>query len=208
MSDDLDDFFQDNTRQTRADAQKNRDLILTAAKQLFAEQGVEAVSMTAIAVAAGVGKGTLYRHFESKMMLCIALLDADQRDLQARSFRRFAKPDSPRHKLHWFLSAVIAFVVEHEAMLNLPDAGSTYAAAHWRAHGWWRQTIIGLLRPLRPKGDLEMITDMIFLLIDVRAVGYLVRGRGYTQGRIVEGICRLIDGLLPETNPYNIFQGN
>src|SRR5690606_37833343 len=58
----------------RRDARENRQRLLAAAKRLFAAQGVDATSMHEIARTAGVGQGTLYRHFADKAELCHALL--------------------------------------------------------------------------------------------------------------------------------------
>jgi AcrR family transcriptional regulator len=52
-------------RPQRADARRNRELILVAAKKVFAEEGTEA-HMEVVARRAGVGVGTLYRHFPTK----------------------------------------------------------------------------------------------------------------------------------------------
>ncbi len=59
----------------RGDAARNRARVLEAASRLFDEQGVEAVTMDAVACAAGVGKGTLFRRFGDRAGLCLALLD-------------------------------------------------------------------------------------------------------------------------------------
>ncbi len=59
------------TRPLRADAQRNRDKLLGAASAAFAEQG-EDVALEAIAMRAGVGIGTLYRHFPSREALICA----------------------------------------------------------------------------------------------------------------------------------------
>jgi len=56
---------------TRADAVKNRDRILEAARDAFAEDG--AVSLNTIAKQAGVGPGTLYRHFPTREALLLAV---------------------------------------------------------------------------------------------------------------------------------------
>ena len=115
MSDNL--ILPDDSRPTRSDAVKNHALLLETAQRLFKEHGVEAVSMTAIAEAAGVGKGTLYRHFENKAVLTHVLLDEDMRDLQTRSLRRLQQEGDPLDDLHWFLEQVVRFVDRNEELL-------------------------------------------------------------------------------------------
>jgi AcrR family transcriptional regulator len=61
-------------RAERADAQRNRQNVLETADRLFAERGA-AVSLTEIAAAAGVGAGTVYRHFPTKDALLATVLD-------------------------------------------------------------------------------------------------------------------------------------
>ncbi|MFC8526939.1 TetR/AcrR family transcriptional regulator [Nocardia sp. NPDC057227] len=58
---------------TRADARRNRALVLAAARRAFAERGT-GVSLTEIARAAGVGAGTVYRHFPAKSDLVEAVV--------------------------------------------------------------------------------------------------------------------------------------
>ena len=57
----------------RADGIRNREKVIAAAEQVFAEQGIEA-GIPEIAARAGVGKGTVYRNFESKDDLVAAIL--------------------------------------------------------------------------------------------------------------------------------------
>ena len=63
----------DAPRPMRADAQRNRTRILDAAEVVFAGEGIE-VPVDVIAEKAGVGVGTLYRHFPTKEKLCEAIL--------------------------------------------------------------------------------------------------------------------------------------
>src|SRR5579884_3291798 len=56
------------SRKPRADAARNRERVLEAAKTVFSAGGAEA-SLEAVARAAGVGIGTLYRHFPTREAL-------------------------------------------------------------------------------------------------------------------------------------------
>src|SRR5207244_11478218 len=61
-------------RPERRDATEHRRRILEVARRLFAERGVAAVSMHQIAIAAGIGQGTLYRRYAHKGELSMDLL--------------------------------------------------------------------------------------------------------------------------------------
>jgi AcrR family transcriptional regulator len=79
----------------RADAARNRQRILAAAQKLFTRDGVAATSMDAIALEAGVGKGTLFRRFGDRASLALALLESSERDFQ-ESFRPRWAQERPR----------------------------------------------------------------------------------------------------------------
>lgn len=72
------------TRPTRTDARRNRAKIVDVAERVFAEEGVD-VSMDSIAKRAGVGAGTLYRHFPSRECLIAAVLEAHGPNLAAEA---------------------------------------------------------------------------------------------------------------------------
>lgn len=79
----------------RADARKNYDLLIDVAREVFVEQGAEA-SLRDIARRAGVGMGTLYRHFPNRDSLLEALLRSRFAALTARLSRFCAPPILPR----------------------------------------------------------------------------------------------------------------
>ncbi len=66
----------------RGDAAANRERVLAAAKRLLAEEGPEGLTMQAVAAAAGVGKGTVFRRFGDRVGLTQALLDDYMREFQ------------------------------------------------------------------------------------------------------------------------------
>ncbi|PPF79762.1 TetR family transcriptional regulator [Subtercola sp. Z020] len=68
----------------RADAVRNRALILSAARRLLAERGVDGLTMDGLAAEAGVGKGTVFRRFGSRNGLMLGLMDEIEADFQAR----------------------------------------------------------------------------------------------------------------------------
>jgi AcrR family transcriptional regulator len=77
-----------STKVMRADAQRNHDAVLTAAKAVFAQAGTDA-PLEDVARAAGVGKGTLYRRFPTREHLFAAILQerVDELDSSARHAR-------------------------------------------------------------------------------------------------------------------------
>jgi AcrR family transcriptional regulator len=68
----------------RADAQRNRERLLAAARDAFGEHGMDA-AMDDIAKRAGVGPGTLYRHFSTREALLAAVYRDDVTNLAARA---------------------------------------------------------------------------------------------------------------------------
>jgi len=177
---------------TRADALKNRAHILAMAHALFNAQGVESVSMAAIAEAAEVGKGTLYRHFKSKAALVQGLLDDDQRDLQTRTFAHLRTSNDPRASLKWFLGEVLQLIERNRSVLSrLIGFELLDHPAHW----WWRQTIRGLLARMGAGSDLDYTADLIYVMVDVQTVLYQRIGRGYTLERIATGLEDTVDRL-------------
>ncbi|MEV8637755.1 helix-turn-helix domain-containing protein [Streptosporangium sp. NPDC051023] len=81
----------------RADARRNHDRVLTAARTVFSEQGTEA-SLRDVARRAGVGIGTLYRHFPTREALLEALIGHGFDKLGA-SARELLTADSPADAL-------------------------------------------------------------------------------------------------------------
>lgn len=69
-------------RAERADAARNRRLLLAAAREMLAEQGADKLTMDALAERAGLGKGTVFRRFRSRAGIFQALLDDDERAFQ------------------------------------------------------------------------------------------------------------------------------
>ena len=189
MSDDL--IFPDDLKPTRADAVRNRELLLETAQRLFNQQGVAEVSMTAIAEAAGVGKGTLYRHFKNKADLAYELLDQDMRDLQTRVIRRLQNHGDPVEDLHWFVEQVLHFVERNSPLLCIAESvGGDLLNAP--AHLWWRQTICGLLARSAHHVDLDYGADLLYIMLDAPTIRFQQRSQGYDLDRILAGLRSLV----------------
>src|ERR1700743_114630 len=84
----------------RADAQRNHDAILAAAKSVFAQAGTDA-PMDDVARAAGVGKGTLYRRFPTREHLFAAILQGRVDELAASARRAVDAADAWRALSEW-----------------------------------------------------------------------------------------------------------
>jgi AcrR family transcriptional regulator len=87
-------------RRPRSDKQRNRSHILQIAEQYFTEHGING-SLDAIAKRAGIGPGTLYRHFPTRESLLAALLQARDEELDARREAIRQEPDAARALARW-----------------------------------------------------------------------------------------------------------
>jgi AcrR family transcriptional regulator len=104
-------------RPLRADAARNRENVLRAARDAFAESGY-GVPLDEIAARAGVGPGTVYRHFPTKEALFEAVVTARVQDLVADARAR-ADACDPGEAFFGFLARIAA---ESAAKRDLPDA--------------------------------------------------------------------------------------
>jgi AcrR family transcriptional regulator len=95
------------SRATRADARRNRDRLLDAATRVFGERGANA-PLDEIARRAGVGSGTLYRHFSSRDALLAALAHHAFTKLE-REAAALRGADRPRDALITWLRSLIEY---------------------------------------------------------------------------------------------------
>ena len=92
----------------RADARRNYQRLLAAASAAFAERGADDVSLEEIARRAGVGIGTLYRHFPTRQALLEAVY-RDQVDALEVLVAELLQSDSPGAALAEWLAALMVF---------------------------------------------------------------------------------------------------
>jgi AcrR family transcriptional regulator len=110
-------------RPLRADAARNREKVLQAAREAFAESGY-GVPLDDIAARAGVGPGTVYRHFPAKEALFEAVVTARITDL-VDDARARADAADPGEAFFGFLTRIAG---EAAAKRDLPDAISVAGA--------------------------------------------------------------------------------
>ncbi|MCW2759129.1 MAG: transcriptional regulator, TetR family [Nocardioidaceae bacterium] len=97
----------------RADAQRNRDRIVEVAREVFREQGYDA-SLDEVAKRAGVGAGTLYRHFPARENLLDAIMQSwvDRVDLAVE--KSLAREGSHRDVLVAWFEAYVELISLHK----------------------------------------------------------------------------------------------
>ena len=187
----------------RRDVARNRGRILGAARVLFEERGVVSVTMEEIARAAGVGKGTLYRRFPHKGLLCYALLDEPTREFQAETLEGLGIAGAgPVEKLGHFLDRLVRFT---DANLDLLyggheslDGTERLALFAHPSYGWLRGTVVGLLRAARRDGELgedldtEYLADALLAPLGVDLFYHQRRVLGLSPERLSAGLRSLI----------------
>jgi AcrR family transcriptional regulator len=104
-------------RPMRADAQRNYTRLLEAASAAFVEHGADDVSLEEIARRAGVGIGTLYRHFPTRQALLEAVYTGQVESLSARA-EELLRAESPGDALAEWLRAMVKFSSTKKSMTS------------------------------------------------------------------------------------------
>jgi AcrR family transcriptional regulator len=183
-------------RPERADAAANRERILTAARRLFAERGAAAVSMDAVAEAAGVGKGTVFRRFGDRAGLTGELIDAEMRAFQEELLRGPPPlgPGAPAaQRLEAFACAWPAFLdrnLELALAAGAPAGGPAAPFASLVLH------VRVLLDELRPGEQHEVLAEMIIAALGAAVVAQLRRERGFDLAELQSAALTLLRGVL------------
>jgi len=195
------------TQAERKDAVANRQRILTAARQLFAEQGPEAVSMSDIVKAVGIGRGTLYRHFPDKGELCLGVMDEEiaafQNEVLAQLRQKTAVSASTMDKLDAVLKQFVAFIETYAPLLREAQHQGLHYFASGKGvpHYWQQATVLGLLKTavahgeIPPDADIEYLSEAIVALLNAHLFHYQRTVRGYSPERISAGLRRFVARL-------------
>jgi AcrR family transcriptional regulator len=182
-------------RKPRADALRNRERILEVAKEAFTQQGANA-SLDEIAKQAGVGAGTLYRHFPTRDVLIEGVYRNEVQKLAAAA-ARFAETMSPIEALRaWMLLLVDYIAAKHiiAPALNSVVGGPSrlYEGSRTMIHG----AIDELVKRAKRSGDLRRDLDAFDLLRALIGVSHVGSGTDWQQSA-----RRLVDILIAGSRP-------
>jgi AcrR family transcriptional regulator len=156
----------------RADARRNRDLILAAADEAFADEGL-GVPVDEIARRAGVGAGTLYRHFPTKEALFEAVLVAHM-DRLACYGRGLASSDRPDEALFEFVRGLASEATSKRSLVEaLSGAGYDIKATSLEAKTDLEEAFQNLLSRAQSAGLVRpdvQVADLMGLVMGTCAL--------------------------------------
>jgi len=180
-------------RPLRADAQRNRERLLAAAMQAFAEEGEE-VALESVAARAGVGIGTLYRHFPNRDALVVAAYQNEVDELCAAAADLLASVPADEALRAW-ADRFADYIATKRAMGN---ALRSAAASDSPLFANTREQILGALRLLLTAGvgdgTLRADVDPSDVIRVINGIWYLPDGPEWRDsvGRMLDLV---IDGL-------------
>lgn len=184
----------DGVPHERADAARNRRRLLDAAQRLVAEQGADHVTMEAVAAAAEVGKGTVFRRFGDRSGLMRALLDHSSTEMQDAFLRGPAPlgPDAPpTERLVAFGRAMLAMLEIHGEILRAADSCPSQRFSH-PTRGVHAAHVAALLRDAGVDGDLPLLVDALLGALDPSLVLHQVQTLGMSYERLGDGWADLV----------------
>ncbi|MEU0841370.1 helix-turn-helix domain-containing protein [Streptomyces sp. NPDC005962] len=181
---------------SRADARRNRARVLAAARASFAAEG-RMVPLGAIAERAGVGAGTVYRHFPSKEDLFEAVIAESVTDFVAEG-RALAVAEDPGVAFFGFLGRVIREASLNRALCEAfareaPGRSPEEAVAGARSE--FGDVLAALLRRSQEAGAVRADVEAADVRALVAGCAAMEQGHGPGPGVLTAVMC---DGLRPE----------
>jgi AcrR family transcriptional regulator len=177
----------------RADAARNRAKVLSAAESVFAELGTTA-STEEVARRAGVGIGTVFRHFPTKESLLEAVLDGLLRRLADES-EALAEADDPGAAFYAFFTRIVTQATTKNALTEALDSLGVDRAQAVHSTGTRLRSSLGTLLARAQdagvvRGDLDLPELMDLLSVASRVTT--------AQSKVLEVV---FDGLRPGRPP-------
>jgi AcrR family transcriptional regulator len=171
----------------RADAARNRERVLAAAARLLEEQRADCRTMDAVAAAAGVGKGTLFRRFDSREGLMGALLNRSETQWQASVMSGpppLGPGAEPWDRLMAFGRSRLETTLLHADLIrNAGRAGTRSFAAYSFAMAHVRHLLAGL----GVEGDLPLLAVALMAPLELPILDQQVTVEGLDVERVYEG---------------------
>src|ERR1700720_1081244 len=186
---------QSKARKPRTDAQRNRERILEVAKQAFSRSGASA-SLDEIAKEAGVGPGTLYRHFPRREDLLEAVYRTEVEKLAAAE-RRFAETMPPIEALRAWMLLFVDYI---ETKQIIAPALNTFVGGPAKLYEGSRAQVQGAIDALVKRaiksGDIRKDLDPFDLLRALIGVSHVASAPDWQQSA-----RRLVDILIAGSRP-------
>lgn len=171
----------------RRDAARNRERLLDAAKALVEQHGARGVTMDAVAHAAGVGKGTLFRRYESREGLMAAILNHSETEWQSQVISGpppLGPGADPWDRLLAFGRTRLDTTLLHADLIR--EAGRTGARARG-AYSFAATHVRYLLTELAVTGDLPLLATALLAPFELPILDQQVNLDGFPVDRVYEG---------------------
>jgi AcrR family transcriptional regulator len=184
-------------RKPRIDAQQNRERILEAAKDAFTRSGAS-TSLDDIAKQAGVGPGTLYRHFPTRDALLEAVYRTEVEKLAAAA-RDFGESMPPLDALRAWMLLFVDYIAAKQIIapaLNTMVGGAS--KLYEGSRGQIKGAIDALAKRAIQSGDIRGDLEPFDLLRALIGVSHVASGPDWKQSA-----KRLVDILITGSSPMN-----
>jgi AcrR family transcriptional regulator len=181
-------------RPLRADARRNRQRVLEAAAEAFAAEG-PAVPLDEIARRAGVGAGTVYRHFPTKEELLAAVLIARMETMLAEVRAALAEPDPGPAFYTFFVTMTVDAQDKTDIAEALTSHGIDVRAATGEIAGQLKGALADLLRRAQKAGDVR--ADVNVEDLHALVIGAIAAARAAASGDVPRVAGLVADGLRP-----------